>query len=62
MDTHVEILEDAVAFLMGIVNSIDRTKVVMVASYPDWDDTDTAEFKAQTIARLNIVISKLGAL
>jgi hypothetical protein len=62
MDTQIQILEDTVLFLMGIVNSIDRTKTVMITTYPNWDDTDTAEFKILTIARLNIAIAKLGEL
>jgi hypothetical protein len=41
---------------------MDRNKAVMVSTYPDWDDVDTAEFKTLTIARLNMAIAKLGAL
>jgi hypothetical protein len=62
MNTQIRILEETVLLLMGIVNSIDRTKVVMFTTYPNWDDTDTAEFKTQTIAQLNIAIAKLGEL
>jgi hypothetical protein len=62
MNTQIRILEETVLLLMGIVNSIDRTKTVMINTYPNWDDTDTAEFKTQTIAQLNIAIAKLGEL
>jgi hypothetical protein len=62
MDTQIRILEETVLLLMGIVNSIDRTKSVMFTTYPDWDDTDIAEFKTQTIDKLNIAIAKLGTL
>lgn len=62
MDTQIRILEEAVLILMGIVNSIDRTKTIMYTTYPDWDDTDTSEFKDLTILQLNAVIAKLGAL
>jgi hypothetical protein len=62
MNAQVEIFEDVALFLMGIVNSIDRTKVVMINDYPNWDAVDMAEFKAQAIAGLNTAISKLGAL
>jgi hypothetical protein len=62
MDTQIQILEDTVLFLMGIVNSIDRTKTVMITTYPNWDDTDTAEFKNLTIARLDQAIAKLRQL
>jgi hypothetical protein len=62
MDTQVEIIEDTVAFLLGIINDMDRTKAVMVSTYPNWDNVDTAEFKNRTIARLNMAIAKLGAL
>jgi hypothetical protein len=62
MDTQIEIFEDTSTFLMAIVNEIDRTKAVMISTYPNWDDTDTAEFKTLTIARLNQAITKLGAL
>jgi hypothetical protein len=62
MDTHVAILEDVSAFLLGIINSIDREKVVMITTYPNWDDTDTAELKTITIARLNQAIAKLNQL
>lgn len=62
MDALIENLEHISLFLMGIVNSADRTKALIIATYPDWDEVDTAEFKTQTIARLNMVISKLEAL
>ncbi len=62
MNTQIEIIEDTVTFLLGIINDIDRTKAVMIATYPNWDDVDTAEFKTRTIARLNQAIAKLGAL
>jgi hypothetical protein len=62
MNTQIRILEETVLLLMGIVNSIDRTKTGMFTTYPNWDDTDTAEFKVQTIAQLNIAIAKLGEL
>jgi hypothetical protein len=62
MDTQVEIIEDTVAFLLGIINNMDRTKAVMITTYPNWDDTDTAEFRSQTIARLNQAIAKIGRL
>jgi hypothetical protein len=62
MDTHVEIFEDVSAFLGGIINSIDRTKTVMIAAYPNWDDQDTTDFKILTIARLNQAIAKLEQL
>lgn len=42
MDTQIQILEETVLILMGIVNSIDRTKTVMFNTYPDWDDIDTS--------------------
>jgi hypothetical protein len=51
-----------VLILMGIVNSIDRTKTVMYTTYPDWDDTDTDEFRDNTVLQLNAVIAKLGTL
>ena len=62
MDTQIEVIEDTVSFLLGIINEIDRTKAIMITTYPDWDDVDTAEFKTLTIARLNQAIAKLGAL
>jgi hypothetical protein len=62
MDTQISILEETVLILMGIVNSIDRTKTVMYTTYPDWDDTDTDEFRDLTILQLNAVITKLGTL
>ncbi len=62
MDTQVEILEDTSKWLIAIVNSIDRTKSEMVDTYPNWDDTDTAEFKATTINRLQLVITKIQHL
>ncbi len=62
MDTHVRIIEETVLILMGIVNNLDRTKTVMINAYPNWDDTDTAELRTQTIARLDITIAKLGGL
>lgn len=62
MDALIEDFEDISLLLMGIVNSVDRTKALIVDTYPDWDEVDTAEFKTQTIARLNMVISKLEAL
>jgi hypothetical protein len=62
MDTQVEILEDTSIWLIAIVNSIDRTKSEMVADYPNWDDTDKAEFKALTTFRLQQAITKLQHL
>jgi hypothetical protein len=62
MDTQVAIIEDTVAYLLGIINDMDRTKAVMISTYPNWDNVDTAEFKTRTIARLNQAIAKLGAL
>jgi hypothetical protein len=62
MDTQVEIIEDTVAFLLGIINNMDRTKATMITTYPNWDSTDTAEFRTQTIARLNQAIAKIGRL
>jgi hypothetical protein len=62
MDTQISILEETVLILMGIVNSIDRTKTVMYTTYPDWDDTDTDEFRDNTVLQLNAVIAKLGTL
>jgi hypothetical protein len=62
MDTQVEIIEDTVAFLLGIINNMDRTKAVMITTYPNWDGTDTAEFRTNTIARLNQAIAKIGRL
>jgi hypothetical protein len=62
MDAQVEIFEDVSAFLLGIINNIDRTKTVMINSYPNWDSTDTTEFKILTIDRLNIAIKKLEQL
>jgi hypothetical protein len=62
MDTQIEILEETVLILMGIVNSIDRTKTIMYTTYPDWDDTDTSDFRDSTVLQLNAVITKLGTL
>jgi hypothetical protein len=62
MDTHVRIIEETVLIMMGIVNNLDRTKAVMVADYPNWDDMDTAALRTQTIAHLQVVITKLGGL
>jgi hypothetical protein len=62
MDTQIEIFEDTSRFLIAIVNEIDRTKTVMINSYPNWDNTDTTEFKTLTIARLNQAIAKLEQL
>jgi hypothetical protein len=62
MDTQIQILEETVLLLMGIVNSIDRTKTVMFNTYPDWDDIDTSEFMTLTVSRLNIAIAKLEQL
>jgi hypothetical protein len=62
MDTQVEILEDAVLWLLAIVNSIDRTKAEMVDTYPNWDEQDTAEFKTLIINRLNYSIAKIQHL
>jgi hypothetical protein len=62
MDTQVAIIEDTVAYLLGIINDMDRNKAVMISTYPNWDNVDTAEFKTRTIARLNLAIAKLGAL
>lgn len=62
MDTQVEILEDTVLWLLAIVNSIDRTKSEMVNTYPNWDEQDTAEFKALIINRLNYSIAKIQHL
>jgi hypothetical protein len=62
MDTQIEILEETVLILMGIVNSIDRTKTVMYTTYPDWDDTDTGNFRDLTVLQLNTAITKLGTL
>lgn len=62
MDTQLRILEETVLILMGIVNSIDRTKTIMYTTYPDWDETDTSEFRDLKILQLNTVITKLGTL
>jgi hypothetical protein len=62
MDTQVAILEDTSKWLIAIVDSIDRTKSEIVTTYPDWDDTDTANFKALTISRLHQAITKLQHL
>jgi hypothetical protein len=62
MDTQLRILEETVLILMGIVNSIDRTKTIMYTTYPDWDDTDTSNFKDSTVIQLNAAITKLGTL
>jgi hypothetical protein len=62
MDTQIEILEETVLILMGIVNSIDRTKTIMYTTYPDWDNTDTGEFRDLTVLQLNAAITKLGTL
>jgi hypothetical protein len=62
MNAQVEIIEDTVAFLLGIINDMDRTKALMITTYPNWDNTDTAEFKTRTIARLNQAIAKVGRL
>jgi hypothetical protein len=62
MNTQVAIIEDTVAYLLGIINDMDRNKAVMISTYPNWDNVDTAEFKTRTIARLNLAIAKLGAL
>jgi hypothetical protein len=62
MDRQIEIFEDVSAFLLGIINNIDRTKVTMINAYPSWDDTDIAEFKTLTILRLNQAIAKLEKL
>jgi hypothetical protein len=62
MDTQIQILEETVLLLMGIVNSIDKTKTIMFTTYPDWDNTDTMDFKTLTVNRLNIAIAKLEQL
>jgi hypothetical protein len=62
MNTQLEILEDTIAYLLGIIDSIDRTKAIMIDDYPNWDNTDNDQFKTLTIDRLNIAISKLGLL
>jgi hypothetical protein len=62
METQVEKFTEIVWLLMGIVNSIDRTSTTMVVTYPNWDDTDMAEFKTLTIARLNAAIAKVDLL
>ena len=62
MDTQAAIFEDVSAFLLGIINNIDRTKTEMISTYPNWDDLDTAEFKTLTIDRLNQAIAKLERL
>jgi hypothetical protein len=62
MNTQVEILEDAVLWLLAIANSIDRTKAEMVDTYPNWDEQDTAAFKTVIVNRLNQTISKIQHL
>ena len=62
MDTQISILEETVLILMGIVNSIDRTKTIMYTTYPNWDNTDTEDFRDLTILQLNAAIAKLGTL
>jgi hypothetical protein len=62
MQAQVSIFELVIELLLGIINDISRTIVTMVATYPNWDDIDTNEFKVQTIARLNNAISNLERL
>lgn len=62
MNAQIQILEIVVKLLLGLINNIERTIVVMVTTYPNWDATDTANFKAQTIFRLNVAIGKLQQL
>ena len=62
METQVGIFRLVVEILLAIINDIERTIVIMVTTYPDWDDIDTNEFKVQTIARLNNAISELERL
>jgi hypothetical protein len=62
MQAQVSIFESVIELLLGIINDISRTIVVMVSTYPAWDDVDTNEFKTQTIARLNNAVSNLERL
>ncbi len=62
MDTHVQIIENAINDLLRAIDYLDRSKVTMVEAYPDWDDTDTAEVKTLSLAKLNQAITKLEAL
>jgi hypothetical protein len=62
METQVGIFRLVVEILLTIINDIERTIVVMVSTYPQWDDIDTNDFKTQTIARLNNAISNLERL
>lgn len=62
METHVQIIEDVVAELLKAIDYLDRSKVTMVNAYPDWDDTDTAEVKTLSLAKLAQAITKLEAL
>jgi hypothetical protein len=62
METHESIIDEAVNLLMSVVNFLDREKVRMVDSYPNWDEVDTAEVRDGAIAQINAAISKLGQL
>lgn len=62
METQIAIIDDAVAFLLGIINYIERTKVTMINSYPAWDETDVEELKTLATSRLLLAITKLEAL
>lgn len=62
MEQHVQLLELASNMAMAAVDYIDREKVRMLDSYPDWDDADTAEIKAKAIQGLNNAIAKLNEI
>jgi hypothetical protein len=62
MDTQIDIIEDTSAFLIGLVNYLDRTKTTMINSYPSWDEVDVQELRTAAITNLNIAITKISAL
>jgi hypothetical protein len=62
MEIQVGIFRLVVEILLAIINDVERTIVIMVSTYPNWDDVDTNEFKTQTIARLNNAIAQLERL
>jgi hypothetical protein len=59
MDTHVQVLKEVADRLMTEINAIDRIIPYMLDAYPNWDDTDMAEFKTIVTTNLSKIIDKL---
>ncbi len=62
MNTHIEILRDAVERLMVEVNAIDRVIPEMRSSYPAWDLQDTTDFRDIVVTNLQDIITRLETI